>query len=752
MDESRKDKLGRIIMHGVSIALLMLTLVFSVFKFDAVFFRALQAFKDLGLSFAYYLTELVGFDDLITPTVNDIPSNAIEVLPFNPKEFTARLTVFGRLLVSQKNLKDFVFVVLELLLVTLPIIISFLPVLAMLLYFLRKHSKKQVGEEFQNRKTWTLKVFQAVELVTWVPIKKALSRYVTFIQEEQQKRYLTIFAVLWVYNLNAITIIVELFAYLFYFSVSFDVINIFTQIAKLAMDLTVAIDFLPWWAWVIGGYIVFDLFRKFVGMKRLEEYEEHNREWLREHPGSLFVVGKQRSGKGMLITDMGLSMEQEFRDNARKDLLKRDKQFPYFPWVNVDLFHKKVQTERILPNLVSYEKFVRRLELRFKYRARYEGTELGEWVQWWNKKLYGYEYEDFIFGYDYKRYGLEYNNGLKMVSAFEAISGYFQLLYIYAAKKSLIFGNYPIRTDLIWKDNKIFPAFDGDFFKRKPQELKSVSGYCNIANMDYWRLGKLVDEDNPDKDLFEVGVANLQEWAKDRGNQITNQGIHRDSALANAKNDRLELNMKIQTHGSTVENYTYFKMLTDDQRADSLGAENKDLCDVAMIKNRGEGKSVLPFPWIEKLIGRVAGLFYDKHHEEQKENRADHSLIGYLMKKLFTPLMHYVERRNNVYSVARVDLRVIDGMLKDVKSDKDVYYLCSKKIYADRYVTNNIRPFYRKKNARSKRGIEDAPAFSGREMSPEEMKKVNSYCYMLLNNVFSGDAKIVDYEEMAAQG
>ena len=37
-------------------------------------------------------------------------------------------------------------------------------------------------------------------------------------------------------------------------------------------------------------------------------------------------------------------------------------------------------------------------------------------------------------------------------------------------------------------------------------------------------------------------------------------------------------------HAATVDNYTFFRMFMDDQRPDSLGADNKQLCDTVMIK------------------------------------------------------------------------------------------------------------------------------------------------------------------------
>lgn len=85
--ETRRRIDRRIIYHIVSAAVLAGSLLFSVFYFRAVFFRTVQAFKDFGLSVAYYFTELLGVEGVITPTVGAIPNET--TLP-GKKTVTAR--------------------------------------------------------------------------------------------------------------------------------------------------------------------------------------------------------------------------------------------------------------------------------------------------------------------------------------------------------------------------------------------------------------------------------------------------------------------------------------------------------------------------------------------------------------------------------------------------------------------------------------------------------------------------------------
>lgn len=80
------------------------------------------------------------------------------------------------------------------------------------------------------------------------------------------------------------------------------------------MDLTVAINFLPWWSWAVVGFLIFDAIRKNIGTQRLRGYEARNQDFLESYPGALFVVGKQRAKKTTMITDMALSQEAIFRE------------------------------------------------------------------------------------------------------------------------------------------------------------------------------------------------------------------------------------------------------------------------------------------------------------------------------------------------------------------------------------------------------------------------------------------------------
>ncbi|MFR1983457.1 MAG: hypothetical protein ACLS4Z_06770 [Christensenellaceae bacterium] len=110
-------------------------------------------------------------------------------------------------------------------------------------------------------------MYKKIETATWGRCKAFFKNYAGFLNEH--RIYILAAGLIWSYNLNAVTIVMEFFAFVFYFAVSFDALGIFTQIAKLAMDLTVAINFLPWWSWAVVGFLIFDAIRKNIGTQRL---------------------------------------------------------------------------------------------------------------------------------------------------------------------------------------------------------------------------------------------------------------------------------------------------------------------------------------------------------------------------------------------------------------------------------------------------------------------------------------------------
>ncbi len=154
-------------------------------------------------------------------------------------------------------------------------------------------------------------------------------------------------------------------------------------------------------------------------------------------------------------------------------------------------------------------------------------------------------------------------------------------------QSSLIISNYSIRTDSILSDIGNFPAWDTDFFKRDSKLLDSFFRHAHILDFDSLRLGKKVLAYNPRKDSFEFGVVVITEVGKERGNSIENAEKKKKDGGANQKNDLFNSWLKMVRHSATVDKYPFVKVITDEQRPESWGADARDLCDIVHIRESG---------------------------------------------------------------------------------------------------------------------------------------------------------------------
>ena len=68
-------------------------------------------------------------------------------------------------------------------------------------------------------------------------------------------------------------------------------------------------------------------------------------------------------------------------------------------------------------------------------------------------------------------------------------------------------------------------------------------------------------------------------------------------------------------------------------------------------------------------------------------------------------------------------------MAEERITDKGKYYICTYKVYNNRFATDGIREFYTQKALRSKTGLNDFPQYKGLYPSCEEMQSVHSFFY-----------------------
>lgn len=715
--------------HYICIALTLGILALGVFRFFDCVGRLIEGGRDLGLSVAYYFCELFGVEHGITPTVTQYPK--IPFFPFGsalpdfsfPTTFAAfqqDWAAYWARWATWENVSAYLGFLGDLLFYVCMFIVCILPFVLILYLLLKRGAKKQNND--YGKDTRPLRVFKRVTAF-YAPLKAWLISFFGFVREH--KTYCKIWLVLFLLYFNAFTIIVEFIAFYFYFVVSFDFSEIYVQVYKLFLDLWAVLSFIPLWGWAIVALIVLDRIRKKIGYSVLHHNEMKNCGFINARPVVLMVCGTMGKKKTTMLTDIALSQAVMFKDKAFEKILENDLKFPYFPWVNLENALRYVMSRHEVYNLATCRKYIKHLSACF---AAVQVPEYRKAVRRHLKKAYALDYDNFCFGYDYERYGFTYNDKLKVVNVWEVIEMYAQLYFIYIIQSSLIISNYSVRTDSLISDIGNFPLWNTDFFKRDSRLIDSFSRHSHIIDFDALRLGRKMVENNPFADSFEFGVVDITEVGKERKNMLELKEMKKREEVTNQKNDGFNDWLKMIRHSATVDNFPFVKVITDEQRPESWGADARDLCEIVHIRESGETRLAMPLFFIGELLysaifGKFVNLYYDYRFK-----RGDNTLSMHILKTLTAKIQHYYTGIYNTFGYCPLRVQVESGT-QDGELDENTYYLASKKIYSKRFSTDCFSDFFTQKALRSPVGLDDLPEYRTEKATFDEMDRQHSYFF-----------------------
>ncbi|MFR2462358.1 MAG: hypothetical protein ACLTAN_10965, partial [Christensenellaceae bacterium] len=574
---------------GLTIALTTAFILLGIFSFRQSYCRTFECLIDLYGGFKYYFCVLFDLPTEGLPSVTDyskIMQWAV-LLPSDFDSFKVKATTYFSMLFSKENFLSWLSAVGLKASVWAKVLTILLPCIIVLIIVIKRLYAS--GNTKHNVDTIPLQVFKRISAVTYQPTKRFICGYIDFLREHS---WIWIsWAVMWAFHLNIASIAIEFFAYYFFFAVSFRADTIYTQFVKLARDLQPFFRFFPWWSLLIICYVLFERWRKKVALNKLRKCEAKNCGFINALPIVSMTCGSMGKRKTTMITDMALSQEVMFRQKAFEILQKADMKFPYFPWICFEKELAACMEHGTVYNLATVKEWVK------LKRSRFERHHNSEWQ---------------LYGYDCQRYGLTYNDALKISELFDVLETYAQAFFIYALQTSLIVANYSIRTDnrLLSEDN--FPLWALDFFS----EGQWRSRHSHILDFDVLRLGKKVLENNPKAGSFEFGVVAITEIGKERGNNLELKEVKKKNDETNQKNDLFNSWLKMCRHSATVDNFPFIKVFTDEQRPESWGADARDLCDIINIVSAGDMKLALPFYTIEDMLSEIAfnrfiALYYD---------------------------------------------------------------------------------------------------------------------------------------------
>ena len=709
--------------HIICILITLGFVTLGIFRFFGCIGRIIESVKDCGLSIAYYFCEIFEIPHHITPTVNelpkipffDFPSQTPDVpavpsvpLPDNWEKFKINWSAYWRLWATKENFFGYLSAVGNVLYIFSKVIVIIIPFILLVWLLLRRTLKTQNNDYDKDSKPLT--IFKRITAHTYTPVKTWLVGFVGFIKEH--KNYYITWLCLWALYFNVFAILIEFIAYYLYFVVSFDFLNLYRQVYKLFIDLSAAFTFIPLWVWAVVGLVALDKFRKNIAYGVLNHFERRNRGFINARPIVSMICGTMGKKKTTVLTDMALSQEAMFRDKAFEKILENDLKFPNFPWINLENELKRAMEYHEVYNLATVREFV------VKKRLRWQKTQTRER----------------LFNYDYERYGLFYDDKLKVANVWEVIEIYAQLYFIYVIQSSLLISNYSVRVDGILSDIGNFPLWNADFFKSDSRLIDSYSRHAHILDFDSLRLGKKVIEDNPNANNFEFGIVLVTEIGKERGNNLELSDKKKKDETTNQKNDMFDSWIRMVRHSATVDNYPFVKVVTDEQRPENWGANGRELCEIIRIRESGETRLAMPFFSLAELLygwlyNKFAGLYY-----EYRYNRGDNTLLMYLLKGLTAKMRDYYTGIYNRfgYCVATVDVE--SGTL-DGKTEANKYYLMSKKIYSKRFSTDCFSDFFTVKALRSPVGINDLNEYATEKATFGELAEQNSY---FVNDLLNG--------------
>ena len=724
-------------MHYIASAITVGFTVMAVFVFPNGIIRIWESLQDLFWSILYYFTELLDIDITIVPTVNNyssVPWTPIWGFPATWEEFQACWSVYWGLIISGDNISAYFTAVGDVMRGASQFILLVGAPLIMALYMLfQRYLSKHNNDYDKDSKAVTFAKRCADKV--YKPTKAWIKSFIDFLREND--KYIKLWLLIWAYNFNVITIVLEFFAFYFYVVISLDLVNIYRQVFKLFCDISVPIAFLPGPVWFVIGYVVFDYIRKNIGYAMLHHHEACNCGFINERPIVSMACGTMGSKKTTMITDMTLLQEKMFRDKALELMLENDLKFPNFPWINFEKCMQRAIENHDVFTLATARAFVAR------FKAFNEAvSEHPEWYRSVRKhvaKRYNYRYDNLLFGYDVERYGMTYNDKLKVISLWDCLESYAQLYYVYIIESTLIMSNYSVRTDTVVEDVGNFALRDNDFYHRNAEFIDKLSRYSNITDFNAFRLGrKLGDPDDPKKDFFEFGTVVITEGGKERKNNLQLQELKKNTDVANQKNDGFNDWLKMIRHSGTIDFYPFTKVFMDEQRPESWGADGRDLCEIIHIKDGGKTKLAMPFFALTELF---YGFIYDKFvslYLKYRFIRADNTLPMYVFKKLMAKLQAYYKGIYNTFGYSKMSIQIESGTQDGELSDK-AYYLDNKRIYADRFSTDCFSEFFTTKALRSRVGYDDLEEYKTSKATFEELQMQNSYFIADLMNKQEND-------------
>ncbi|MBE6702124.1 MAG: hypothetical protein E7585_01770 [Ruminococcaceae bacterium] len=515
-----------------------------------------------------------------------------------------------------------------------------------------------------------------------------------------------LFWALWLLYFGVYTVILEFAAYYLWLITTLSFSTIHIQLMKLIVDILLMFHTLPWFCWVAIGIWIYERWRLSYGADKLYAFSAHNKRLLKELPMCNYIVGLMRSGKDMMMNDMAITFSALDRDANLEILNENMLKFPRFPWI---LFELDIQQQIKSGKIRSW-------------------TSAREWVKARYRSFCVYCDQEHIWQYRADLYPMRYNDGLKVISLWDALEEYAQAYFSYTLSTSYLISTAPVRDDFMIQDEGNFKLVDTNYLARDPEYMKEVSQYSHIVDWDMFRLGVKIKRDNPNIGAFEFGILVFTEIDKERKNNDQLKETKAKDEESNQKNDLFNLWVKMSGHGAMLANRCMLHMLTNAQRPTSWGADGHELCAVLHIEKHKGADNALPFFWVEEGVIGAYLAWWNGIWDESRYKWGNHHLITWLGQGFAAILFRYMLRRKNLFGYYRQKIITEVGTSEEHKhSDEMSYIVMYRQAYAERYASDYFKAFSAYQTERCAVGMNDLPAYQGKYPTLKEMSLSHSH-------------------------
>lgn len=703
--------------HYVAILAILASLAAMFLRYDLSLERAWHTLLDLLDAGRFWFLKIRHTPDLDPARVADLPQVDLgQILPFSVEGFYRKLQALGPALFDMDNLNAYMLVVGR---VLMYVSLYAGPVLVLLFSawtlfkawifrakpaegFEPTEDKPKKKKAPQREKTRALELYLKLTEKPYIFLRDAIDAGTEFFATH--RFYVNILIGIWLLNLNVLTIIGEALAMYLYVASAFDFLALLTFVARVLMDTLIMLSGAHWLFWTFVGWRLLCHFRESRGYEKLERMEAHDREIVGKLPLLVLADGWMGAGKTLFTSSVKITAAIKFRRDALDSMLEIDMRFPHFPWSALWKDLRAAIDSGEICNPTPAERWMQRRHARFYLDPRPEN----------------------IWGYDYERYPMEFNDDLKIENIWHALQDYAKLFFVYYVNCSICLANYSMREDFTRFDIGHLPIWDNDLFHRDPRRQALESRYCHILDFDMLRLGVKMVKNNKFIGALEIGVVDITEIGKERGNQDTLREIKKLVEACNQLNDGFEDDLKMRRHPAVIRNKVYMLILTDEQRAMSWKANGREIALLGHIRSKSETMLALPFFTYSEMAYDFFWPRYIRALTEYYSLRGDMCLPMYLFKTVACFLFSRHTRAVNRFAFNVQTIETERGSMDGQKTEIS-YFIMHKKDYSNRYETNCLKGIYTPTLVRCRTGLTAIPEYKRLMASADELALQHSH-------------------------